>query len=138
MVIAEPEIDQRKIPMRLVGSGFQDLLGRELTGRDDLEFVDPAICDAAYASAMAMIKLPCALWQKTPSILPDGQSVLLEYTVFPMLDDKTNKHQLLILVNHQLAEGGSLGGVPEFKRATIFKWLDLGEGIPALTTSAAA
>ena len=138
MVIAEPEIDQKKIPMRLVGSGFQDLLGRELRGMDYLEFVDPDICGAVYDNAIAMTKLPCALWQKTPSILPDGQSVLFEYTVFPMLDEKANKHQLLILVNHELTEGRSLGGVPEFKHATIFKWLDLGEGIPSLNKSAAA
>lgn len=94
--------------------------------------------EAAYDSALAMIKLPCALWQKTPSTLPDGQSVLFEYTVFPVLDDKANKHQLLILVNHQLAEGGRLDGAPEFKRATIFKWLDLGEGTLANDQSAAA
>ena len=138
MIIAEPDAGQKTIPMRLVGSGFRDLFGRDLTGMDYLKLVDPAICNTAYDSAMAMIKLPCALWQLTPSALPNGQNALFEYTVFPMLHEKENKHQLLILVNHQLAEGGSLGGVPVFKRSTNFQWLNLGEGVPAIDKSAAA
>ncbi len=138
MVFAEPDIAKKTIPMRLVGSGFHDLIGRDMTGMDYLEFVDPAIRKDVFESAQALIKLPCALWQQTPIALPNGKKALFEYTVFPMLHEKENKHQLLILVNHQLADGGSLGEVPQFQRSATWKWLDLGQGVPAVDKSAAA
>ncbi len=138
MVIAEPDVAQKKIPMKLVGTGFHDLMGMDVTGRDYLEFADPSIRGVAFQSALAMINTPCALWQQTPVVLPNGTQTVFEYTVFPMFHEKENKNQLLILVNHALAEGAKTGGAPSSQHATVWKWLDLGQGVPALDKSAAA
>lgn len=131
MVIAEPDIATQKVPMRLVGTGFLDLMGRDLTDTDYLELVDPAVRANAFASAAEMIKKPCGLWQITPaSIAGKSVPVPIEYTIFPIHDDRTKKAQLLVYAHHSLADGASSSAPPRFHTAQAYDWIDIGRGIP--------
>jgi hypothetical protein len=138
MVIAEPDLATRRIPLRLVGSGFHDLVGRDLTGTDYLDLSDPDIRSTAFDGMMSLINHPVALWQQTPIQLPSGKLTTFEYTIFPMLHEKENRHQLLVLVSHQLSDGPALGGVPTPLRSSDWVFLDLGKGFPKIETTAAA
>ncbi|MBL9097172.1 MAG: GGDEF domain-containing protein [Alphaproteobacteria bacterium] len=131
MVIAEPDLAAQRIPMRLVGTGFLDLMGRDLTDTDYLDLVDPAVRANAFASAAEMIKKPCGLWQITPaSIVGKSAPVPIEYTIFPIHDDRTNKAQLLVYTHHSLVDGASSSAPPRFHTAQTYDWIDIGRGIP--------
>lgn len=130
MVIAEPDLANRQVPMRLVGSGFHDLLGRDVTGVNYLEFTEPSLRGRAFQILMAVINQPCALWQLAPVRLPSGKTALVEFTTFPMFHERENKHQFITLARHQFADNVQSDGVLHIQRASAFKWLDLGKGVP--------
>ena len=138
MIIAEPDVAARQVPMRLVGSGFHNLMGRDTTGVDYLELMEPSIRERAFDMTMALVNTPCALWQVSPNTLSTGKTVLMEYTIFPMLHEKVNKHQLLIFVHHDLAEGVRGDGNPTIKSAKARQWLDLGKGFPTIAAKSQA
>ncbi|MEQ1755386.1 MAG: diguanylate cyclase [Micropepsaceae bacterium] len=130
MVIAEPDPEQKKIPMRLVGSGFHDLLGKDVTGMDYLEFTDRSVRSAAFETLMALVTTPCALWQMAPMVLPNGRKATIEYTTFPLYHDREQKHQFICLARHQFADSVKCDGTPSIQKASMLKWLDLGKGVP--------
>jgi hypothetical protein len=131
MVIAEPDLENRKVPMRLVGSGFHDVLGRDVTGMDYLEFADASIRTRAFEAIMAIINTPCALWQVAPTILSNGKAATVEFTTFPMFNERENKYQFLAFAKHQFADSVQSDGKVHIMKAAALKWLDLGKGMPA-------
>jgi len=132
MVIAEPDVDQRKMPMRLVGSGFHDLVGRDLTGVDYMEFVDADVRDASFDSFMRMIGTPCGLWLTSPVALPNGKTATMEFTTFPMFHERENRNQLLCLARHHFGDNArSDDGRLSVRKASSLAWIDLGKGVPA-------
>lgn len=141
MVIGEPDMEQKRVPMRLVGSGFHDLLGKDVTGLDYLEFTEEALRAAAFETLMAVINTPCALWQVAPMVLPNGRTASIEYTTFPIFNDREHKHQLVALARHEFPDSVQCDdGKPAIQKASTLKWLDLGKGTPSFgkTKSAAA
>ncbi|MEQ1754450.1 MAG: GGDEF domain-containing protein [Micropepsaceae bacterium] len=129
IAIAEPEMTRRRIDMKLVGSGFFEFFGRDLTHSDYLDIIEPDIRDTAYESAVELLRRPCGLWQETPVFVASMKmSMTFEYTVFPIFDETRNKRQLLIYVNHKYADGVS--GYPtatQIRRASTWQWLELGK-----------
>jgi len=132
MVISEPDAEQRKMPMRLVGSGFHDLVGRDLTGMDYMEFIDPDLRDASFDTFMRVIGTPCGLWLTSPVVLPNGKTAMMEFTTFPMFHERENKNQLLCLARHHFADNArSSDGRLSVRKAASLSWIDLGKGVPA-------
>lgn len=130
MVLAEADVERRQVPMRLVGSAFHDVLGRDATGADYLEFADPAIRDRAFDTIMTLVKTPCALWQVVPVKLPGGKTALFEFTTFPVFNDREQRHQFLALVHQHSADGIPMAGDVRILKASAFTWIDLGRGTP--------
>lgn len=58
--IIEPDTTKTALSFRLVGSGFFDFFGLDLTGADYLELADPAIRQPAYDYVMALLAHPLA------------------------------------------------------------------------------
>jgi diguanylate cyclase len=132
MVIAEPDTVLRKMPMRLVGSGFHDLVGRDLTGVDYMDFVDAEVRESSFDSFMRIIGTPCGLWLTSLVVLPNGKSATMEFTTFPMFHERENKNQLLCLARHQFADNVQSGdGHLSVRKASSLAWIDLGNGVPA-------
>lgn len=132
MVIAEPDADQRRMPMRLVGSGFHDLVGRDLTGVDYMEFIDQDLREASFDTLMRVIGTPCGLWLTSPVVLPNGKTAMIEFTTFPMFHERENKNQLLCLARHAFADNArSTDGSLSVRKAASLSWIDLGRGVPA-------
>lgn len=130
MVIAEPDLAARQIPMRLVGSGFFELFGRDLTDTDYLSLAEPSVRANAFESAVEMLRRPCALWQLTPAAVAGRGLAHFEYTAFPIYDDRKKKSQLLVHVNHSFSDATGFPTGPRIQTATMFSWIDLGAGVP--------
>jgi hypothetical protein len=78
-----------------------------------------------------MMRKPCGLWQITPASLAGKSTpVPIEYTIFPIHDDRTKKGQLLVYAHHALVDGLSTSAAPRFHTAQSWDWIDIGCGIP--------
>lgn len=130
MVIAEPDVASRQIPMRLVGSGFFELFGRDLTDTDYLALAEPAVRANAFDSALEMLRRPCALWQQTPAAVAGRGVAHFEYTAFPIFDDRQKKGQLLVYVHHDFTDATGFPTGPLIQSASLFDWIDIGAGVP--------
>jgi diguanylate cyclase len=130
MVIVEPDFEARRMTMRLTGSGFLDLIGRDLTDTDYLQLIDADRHASVLASAREMLKTPCGLWQTSPAIVGAAAPSPVETTIFPILDDRTNKGQLLAYAQHTLAETSQPPAALRILAAQVSEWIDLGCGIP--------
>jgi diguanylate cyclase len=131
MIIAEPDVDQRTMPMRLVGSGFHDLVGRDVTGLDYMEFIAPELRDVSFDTLMRIIAMPCGLWQKSPVALPNGKSAVIELTTFPMFHERENRNQLICLARYQTGDSmTAASGQLSVQKAVSRGWIDLGKGVP--------
>ena len=138
MVIAEPQPEQKKLPLRLVGSGFFEFFGRDLTDADYLDLVDPGIKEMALAGAFAMVSQPCGLWQRTPLSIGPASTTMLEYTAFPITDDKRGVRQMLVFMNHEFNESTGFPKSGQIKETKVWQWIDVGHGVPAASTAEVA
>ena len=133
MAIIEPDQEKPALPYRLAGSGFFDFFGADLTGVDYLSLVDPAIARDAYDSVMALMAKPCGLWQFTPVVEANGSRTDYEYTIFPLSKEEGEADHILIYVHHELTPADELPEVERFEGSTVWRWIDLGHGIPPLS-----
>jgi len=130
LVIAEVDAEARRIPMRLVGSGFFELFGRDLTDTDYLTLADPGIRENAMDSVIEMLRRPCGLWQVVPAATEGAPArALFEYTIFPIYDDRKKQGQLLVYVNHAYNDATGFPAAPRVQTAQAWTWLDLGVGV---------
>lgn len=138
LAIAEPLGAECRMPIGLVGSGFYEFFGRDLTHSDYLELVQPAIRDAAHQSALLMVNHCCGLWQKTPLLVPGmGTPATVEFTAFPIVDDKSQARQVLLFVHHTYSDLSGYPRAVEILTAEDWTWIDLGNGVPEVVGAAA-
>jgi hypothetical protein len=138
LAIAEPLGTERRMPIGLVGSGFYEFFGHDLTHFDYLELVQPAIRDVAHKSALLMINHPCGLWQKTPLRVPGmGTPATVEFTAVPIVDDKSRARQILLFVHHTYSDLSGYPRAVEILSAEEWTWIDLGYGVPDVVGAAA-
>ena len=133
MAIIEPDFGKPALPFRLVGSGFFDFFGTDITGVDYLTLVDPAIADDAYACVRALMAKPCGLWQFTPVLETNGKRSDYEYTIFPISKGEGEADCILIYVHHELTSSDAMPEVDRFEGAEIWHWIDADHGIPPLS-----
>jgi diguanylate cyclase len=131
LVICEVDAEARRIPMRLVGSGFFELFGRDLTDTDYLSLAEPSVRGNALDSVVEMLRRPCGLWQVVPAVTDGAPSrAMFEYTIFPIYDDRKKQGQLLVYVNHGYNDATGFPSGPRVQTAQAWTWLDLGAGVP--------
>jgi hypothetical protein len=121
------EPDQAAFTLKFVraGEGLCTMLGRDLVGRDYLEFVDPAIKGEAFDSAFVMLSRPCGLWQITPALTQEGTIVEAEYTGFPLYDAARTRGLLITMACIALDPPPRIAQV---RHATEWTWLELKTG----------
>jgi hypothetical protein len=93
-----------------------------LIGMDYLDLVDPTFKGEAFDSAFLMLTRPSGLWQTTPVMLTDGLDGKIEYTGFPVFDEKNQRGVIIFLVKHLLPAQASIAIV---RHATQWEWLEL-------------
>ncbi|MEQ8265971.1 MAG: PAS domain-containing protein [Parvibaculum sp.] len=131
--VIEPNREAPALPFRLVGSGFFDFFGQDLTGLDYLTLVDPAISRLAYDCVIACLDRPCGLWQCTPATTAEG-ALLYEYTILPISRGASGADQIVVYVNFEKASV-DLPNVDRLEHAEVWHWLDIGFGVPDIDVS---
>ena len=122
------DVDVKARALRFVtpGAALTALAGRDLTGADYLEIVDPEFRDLAYESVLLMLGRPCGLWQMTPVVGEDGAPARIEYTGIPVFDSKGNG-QIMFLAQHPNGGAAMLKQITQVQHATEWSWLEMRE-----------
>ena len=132
MAVIEVDVRSRSLPFRLCGSGFFDLLGFDLTGRDYLDLVDPAIKENAFDSVVACLDTPCGLWQSTPTQVDGGDTLHFELTIFPISKTGTGPDHILVFVTREKRRDAAVPTIERVHHSTVWQWIDLGFGLPEI------
>lgn len=132
MVIIEPDPQKVALPFRLTGSGFFDLLGFDPTGMNYLDLVDPTIKQDAYDAVVACMRLPCGLWQSTPTQIVGGETAFFELTILPISKAGDAADHLLIFVTRERRADGAVPSIQRVEHTTIWEWIDTGAGAPEM------
>ena len=86
-----------------------------------------------------MIDHPCGLWQRTPlSVGPSNSTAMLEYTAFPITDEKRGVRQMLAFTNHEFNENTGYPKSGQIKETKVWQWIDTGHGVPDASTAEVA
>jgi hypothetical protein len=140
VLMEAPSAQCPSLRIRVTGQRFDNLIGANLTGQDNLDFMPPEYRAGAIATARKMIEQPCGLWQISAAHLVFGYATNLEITAFPLSADKDGKSYLLTYV---LSAGG-LGPVSMptdhgigINTAATYRYLDIGAGEPSVADKAA-
>ncbi len=134
--VIEPNRETPALPFRLVGSGFFDFFGQDLTGLDYLSLTDPAISQLAYDCVIACLEQPCGLWQCTPATTAEG-TLIYEYTILPISKGGAGADQIVVYVNFEKPDTG-MPAVDRLEHSTVWHWLDIGHGVPRIDLGAFA
>ena len=119
--------DEKGFTMKFVfaGEGMSAMIGRQIVGRDYLDFVDPAIKGEAFDSAFVMLSRPCGLWQVMPALTASGRLISLEYTGFPVFDERRGQALIVSFGRHSMAEAPR---VVQVRHAIEWVWLEIKSG----------
>jgi len=128
-----------RVPVRIAGQRFEQLVGCAMGGQDILDFMTPAFREAARETSRLMAELPCGLWQISPMHLARGYAQTIEITGFPL--SHGGRVALMFLVK---ARGdvfpSSLASehAMTLDTARAFQFLDTGAGEPVWPAAVAA
>lgn len=116
--------DRETYTLKFVRAGAQisKWLGREAVGVDYLDLVDPQIRGDAFDATFLMLERPCGLWQLTPGVTVDGETVASEYTGLPVFDLANGRGLIAFLVQMSSARPMRIVMV---KHSTEWAWLEL-------------
>ena len=126
--------------IRVTGERFDNLVGANLSGQDNLDFMPQEYRAGAISAARKMIEQPCGLWQISPAHLVFGFATNLEITAFPLSPHRDGKSYLLI---HVLPAGGlrplslPIDHGIGIDTAITYRYLDVGAGVPLVADKAA-
>ena len=74
--ILNPDGEAFSLKFVRAGEGISRLSGRDATGLDYLDVVHPAIKGEAFDAIFVMLSRPCGLWQITPGLTGDSETVI--------------------------------------------------------------
>jgi hypothetical protein len=140
IVLTEAPTEQSPtLRIRVTGQRVDNLVGANLTGKDNLDLMPEQYRAGAIASARKMVEQPCGLWQISPAHLLRGYATNIELTAFPLSPDEDGKAYIL---SHILPAGG-LGSVSiptdrgiGIDSAVTYRYIDIGAGVPLPTVPA--
>ena len=122
IAIVHPNAATRTLTLIHTGAALSIMQRVPLIGMDYLDLVDPTFKGEAFDSAFLMLTRPSGLWQTTPVRLTDGTDSEIEYTGFPVYDEKNQRGVIVFLVKHLLPAQASIAVVGH---ATKWEWLEL-------------
>jgi hypothetical protein len=122
IAIVHPNAVTRTLTFIHAGAALSMMQRGPLIGMDGLDLVDPAFKGEAFDSAFLMLTRPSGLWQTTPVMLTDGTDGEIEYTGFPVYDEKNQRGLIVFLIKHLLPAHASISVVGH---ATQWEWLEL-------------
>ncbi len=140
VLVEAPDTRETFLRIRVMGGRFEELVGRDLTGCDPMDFLPDAYRAGGIESTRLVLESPCGLWQVSPAHLVRGYAVNLETTMFPLAPDGDGPSFLLCHVRSfgepmraTLSTANGLG----LDTALAYEFLDVGAGVPAWTAQAA-
>ncbi|HVU21308.1 MAG TPA: PAS domain-containing protein [Rhizomicrobium sp.] len=134
MVLLEAPTEQKPAyRIRVTGDRFNILVGANLTGRNNLDFMPEKYHAGSIAAGRAVVERPCGVWQVSPAHLLRGYATHLEVTAFPLSADETGVPYILM----QVLPAGGLNTVSlptdhgiGIDTAVMSYYIDLGAGVP--------
>jgi hypothetical protein len=127
--LIDVDVNARALRFATPGTALNGLAGRDLTGSNYLDLVDPAFRDLAYDSVLLMLGRPCGLWQMTPVIDENSAAARIEYTGIPLFDGKGNG-QIMFLAQHPAGGAAILRQIVQVQHATEWSWIEMREEAP--------
>lgn len=122
IAVVHPNAVTRTLTFIHAGAALSMMQRVPLIGMDYLDLVDPTFKGEAFDSAFLMLTRPSGLWQTTPVMLTDGTDGEIEYTGFPVYDERNQRGVIIFLVKHLLPAQSSIAVVGH---ATQWEWLEL-------------
>jgi hypothetical protein len=140
VLMEAPSEQHPALRIRVTGQRFDNLIGANLTGQDNLDFMPQDYRAGAVVTARKMIERPCGLWQISPAHLVRGYATNLEITAFPLSADDSGTAYILC----QALPAGGIGNVSlptehgmGLDTAVTYHYLDIGAGVPERAARAA-
>jgi hypothetical protein len=140
VLVEAPTEQSPDFRIRLTGQRLDNLIGANLTGRNNLDFMPEQYHAGAIAAGRNVVELPCGIWQISPAHLVRGYATNLEITAFP-LDAQDNGRPLIVM---QVIAAGGLDSVSlpitegiGIDTAIMHRYIDIGAGIPQVHVVAA-
>lgn len=140
IVLMDPPTEENPAyRIRLTGQRFDNLIGVNLTGRNNLDFMPERYHEGSIAAGRNVVELPCGVWQISPAHLVRGYATNLEVTAFPL---GTKGEPSLILMHVRAAGGLDTVSLPTvhgvgIDTAVTHKYIDIGAGVPVEAADAA-
>jgi len=125
IAIIDPDNKERTLRFSLAGAELSKFMGRDLIGFDYLDIVDPAIKGDAFDSVFLMLSRPCGLWQVTPALTTNGETIVLEYTGLPVFDRFANVGKIIFLIQHDHAGRAEVPRLAAIQRSQEWHWLEM-------------
>jgi len=134
IVLMEAPSETRPVyRIRVTGQRFDNLIGANLTGRNNLDFMPEKYHAGAIAAGRTVVELPCGMWQISPAHLVLGFATNLEITAFPLGADESGMSYILM----QVLPAGGLNSVSlptghgvGIDTAVTYQYIDIGAGLP--------
>jgi hypothetical protein len=139
IVLMEAPSEQRPVyRIRVTGQRFDNLVGVNLTGRNNLDFMPEKYHAGSVAAGRLVVEMPCGMWQISPAHLVRGYATNLEITAFPLAADESGQAYILM----QVLPAGGLNSVSlpidqglGIDTAVTHQYIDIGAGTPGSETS---
>jgi len=131
-----PDFATGRLSIQRAGDEICRNFGRSLAGTDYLDAVAPSMRPATIDATRSILDQPCGLWQVMTARTSGGQSVALEYTIYPLKDVSGVCSKMIA---HLHIEDGNKPSSPivEVQQALAWAWMDLGLGAPPTKLSKA-
>ena len=121
-------LSAEQVPIRLMGTGLVQTLGRELTKTNSIDIYDSHLKKRVGASCMAMVKQPCG--QLTQRMVNTAGGLLVPaFSIALPLSTKTGVG-CIAAFTHTSTPFPSDDSIVMVKEISFFEWIDIGAGTP--------
>jgi len=134
LLMEAPSADKPSYRIRVTGDRFNTLVGANLTGGNNLDFMPEKYRAGSIAAGRAVVERPCGVWQISPAHLVRGYATNLEVTALPLGADENGVPYILMQVlsagglnSASLPTGHGIG----IDTAVMSQYIDIGAGVPA-------
>jgi hypothetical protein len=124
---------EQNVPIRLLGTGIVNLIGRELTGTNSLDIYAPHLRARVGRACASMVQRPCG--QVTERLICTAGGLMMAATSVALpigvKGDRWGSLVAYTCTREPVATGDSMTIVHEILAT---EWIDIGAGIPAHRT----
>ncbi|WP_020591521.1 PAS domain-containing protein [Kiloniella laminariae] len=120
------------IKFRLIGTAIRERMGADMTGKNYLDFVDPARREKSGGSFWAVVEQPCAMRVISNHAMTSGRHMFLEVLMVPVENDMGANPVVLCQTNEINKPGKDEFHNPDgLKLVTVSnrEFIDIGAGL---------